>query len=206
MKRSKSKDWVVPDIGYLILRPILRLYVFITMHPKLINKDNIPKKGGVILAGTHTSKNDFMVVGSGTLRAVHFLTKKELMDIKGLKWLFRFAGLIRVDRSRSNPEAKKEAIDALNADKVVCVFPEGTINKTDDPIMKFKAGAVYFAIQTGKPIVPFAITGKPKAFKYGSKIIYGKPYYVKTDDVEKEVKVLEDKVVELIKEISSNEK
>ncbi len=206
MKKSKSKDWVVPDIGYLILRPILRVYVFLTMHPKLINKENIPKKGGVILAGTHTSKNDFMVVGSGTLRAVHFLTKKELMDIKGLKWLFRFAGLIRVDRSRANPEAKKEAIDALNAGKVVCVFPEGTINKTDEPIMKFKHGAVHFAIQTGMPIVPFAITGKPKAFRYGSKIIYGKPYYVTSDDIYKETEILENKVIKLIKELSSNEK
>lgn len=206
MKKSKSKNRIVPDIGYLILRPILRIYVLLTMHPKLINKENIPKKGGVILAGTHTSKSDFMLVGSGTLRAVHFLTKKELMDIKGLKWLFRFAGLIRVDRSRANPEAKKEAIDALNAGKVVCVFPEGTINKTDGPIMSFKPGAVHFAIQTGMPIVPFAITGKPKAFKYGSKIIYGKPYYVTSDDIHKETKILENKVIKLIKELSSNEK
>ncbi len=205
MRKSKSKNHVVSDIGYLILRPILRIYVFLTMHPKLINKDNIPKKGGVILAGTHTSKNDFMVVGSGTLRAVHFLTKKELMDIKGLRGLFKFAGLIRVDRSRSNPEAKKEAIDALKAGKVICVFPEGTINKTNEPIMKFKYGAVYFAIETGKPIVPFAIIGKPRAFHYNSKIIYGKPYYAKSDDVQKECTILENKVIALIKE-NSNER
>ena len=205
MKKDKE-NFIVPDIGYLILRPLVRLYVLLTMNPKLINKENIPKKGGVVLAGTHTSKSDFMVVGSGTLRAVHFLTKKELMDIKGLKWLFRFAGLIRVDRSRANPEAKKEAIDALNAGKVVCVFPEGTINKTNEPIMKFKHGAVYFAIQTGKPIVPFAITGKPKAFRYNSKVIYGKPYYPESNDIHKECEILENKVKDLIKEISSNEK
>lgn len=203
MKRKNEKTKIVSDFGYLVLRPILRMYVLLTMHPKLINKDNIPKKGGIILAGTHTSNNDFMLVGSGTMRAVHFLTKKELMDKKGLKWLFRFAGLIRVDRSRHNPEAKKEAIDALNAEKVVCVFPEGTINRTDDIIMPFKPGAVSFAIKTGKPIIPFAIVGKPKAFKYNSKIIYGKPYYVKSDDTIKESKILEDKVIELIKELNN---
>lgn len=202
MKKRRSKEKSVSDFGYLIFRPILRLYVLLTMHPKLINKENISKKGGIILAGTHTSNNDFMLVGSGTLRAVHFLSKKELMDIKGLKWLFRFAGLIRVDRSRSNPEARKAAIDALNDEKIVCVFPEGTINRTDDIIMKFKPGAVSFAMKTGKPIVPFAIVGKPKAFNYKSKIIFGPPYFVESDDMKKECKILEDKVISLIKEIS----
>ena len=79
------------------------------------------------------------------------------------------------------------------------IFPEGTINRTKDIIMPFKKGAVVMAIKTNSPIVPFAINGKYK--KNELKIIFGKPYYPKTEDAEKEIEILEDKVIDLIKRL-----
>ena len=72
--------------------------------------------------------------------------------------------------------------------------------------MPFKYGAVSIARKSGKPIVPFAIVGKPKPFNYETKIIIGKPYYVTTDDFVKETEKLEKKVIELIKEGKSYER
>lgn len=177
------------------------------MNPRSVDKNNIPKKEGCILAGTHVSNYDFMAVGCFTLRPIHFLAKKEIMDIPVLGKMLKFAGIIRVDRSKHNPEAKAMAVEALENDKIICVFPEGTINrKMETPILPFKYGAVSFAQKSGKPIVPFAIINKPKFFNYKTKVIFGKPYYVKSDDLEKEKALLEKKVIELIKKGSKNDK
>ena len=98
------------------------------------------------------------------------------------------------------------AIKALHEEKVVCIFPEGTCNKGNGDILPFKYGAVSLAYKSGKPIVPFAIVNKPKLFNYKTKLIFGKPYYVKSDDLVSENKKLEQKVIGLIHEGSKNEK
>jgi 1-acyl-sn-glycerol-3-phosphate acyltransferase len=36
----------------------------------------------------------------------------------------------------------------------VCIYPEGTRNKTNKPLKEFHDGAFRLAVQTGKPILP----------------------------------------------------
>lgn len=191
----------IKNFGYQLIRPLLKIFIVITLNPKTIHKERIPKKGGFILAGTHVSYYDPIIVGNSTFRSVHFLAKKELFDNKILGTILRFMGIISVDRKKSsNPEAKKLAIDTLTDGNVVCVFPEGTRNRANDLILPFKYGAVSFAKKSGCPIVPFAIVPRPKTFKYKTKLIIGKPFYVKSDDLEKENIKLEKKVIDLINE------
>ena len=83
-------------------------------------------------------------------------------------------------------------------DKCLIKFTDEDIDKKDI-IMPFKKGAVVMAFKTGSPIVPFAINGQYKKGKL--KIIIGKPYKPKTEDAEKEIEILEDKVIDLIKKI-----
>ena len=109
-------------------------------------------------------------------------------------------GVIPVDRKNKNPEAKNEAIENLKKGNIVCIFPEGTINKTKEDIMSFKYGASSIAYKAGVPIVPFAIVNKPKPFNYKTKIVIGKPFYVESDDFKKETEKLEIIVRDLIKE------
>ena len=70
-------------------------------------------------------------------------------------------------------DAKKEAIEVLKSGNVICLFPEGTRNLTENPLLPFKYGAISFAYNSQKPIVPFAIVGskRPHPFYYHSKII-----------------------------------
>ena len=94
----------------------------------------------------------------------------------------------------------------MKNNNIVCIFPEGTINKTNNYILPFKYGAVSIAHKANRPIVPFAIIGKPKIFNYRVKIIIGKPIYIKTDDYPNETKKLENEVINLIKEIENERK
>ena len=202
----KKTNLIISNILYSLIRPILWLFLMVCIHPKMMYTKRIPKKMGFVFAGTHTSYFDAFLIGKATIRPIHFLAKKELMDVKFLGPILKALGFIRVDRKTKNPGAVESAVEYLKADKIVCLFPEGTINKTDDYIMPFKYGAVSFARKSGKPIVPFAFVGGPKLFNYNVRVLIGEPYYVESDDLEKENKILENKVIELIKEGRSYDK
>lgn len=188
-------------ILYKILIPLNKIFISI-YKPRYINIENIPKNEAVILAGNHTSKLDPLLLMSSTNRCIHFLAKIELF--KGIKKIFfQNLGIIPVDRKRKNPEAINQANKYLLDNKIIGIFPESTINKTNDIIMPFKYGAVKMAKETNCYIVPFSITGKYKKFKKSVIISFGKPYKI-TKDIEIENKILEEKVIELIR--SNNER
>lgn len=172
---------IVRTLGYPIF---LLLY-----RPEFEGRNNIPKSGSVILAGNHTNNLDAAIMLAGPKRVVHMLAKKELFKSKISNAFFRSMGCIPVDRKIHDENAKSEAIEVLKNNEVIGIFPEGTINRTNDIILPFKYGAVSFAKKTGAYIVPFTITGKYKLFRKSIKITYGKPYKV-NDDLEIENKKL----------------
>ena len=164
---------IVRTLGYPIF---LLLY-----RPEFEGRNNIPKSGSVILAGNHTNNLDAAIMLAGPKRVVHMLAKKELFKSKISNAFFRSMGCIPVDRKIHDENAKSEAIEVLKNNEVIGIFPEGTINRTNDIILPFKYGAVSFAKKTGAYIVPFTITGKYKLFRKSIKITYGKPYKVNDD-------------------------
>lgn len=181
---------------YKIIRPMDKVFMKL-YRPTYIGLENIPKDGSFILAGNHTSKLDPLLLVSSTKRCIHFLSKIELF--KGIKkYFFIGMGMIPVDRKRKNPEVIDLANKYLMDNKVIGIFPEGTINRTDDIIMPFKYGAVRMAMDTDSYIVPFAITNEYKFLKKSVIISFGKPYKV-VKDIESENKKLENKVIELIR-------
>ena len=163
---------------YRIVKPLLNFLIFVLFHPRVIGRENIPKKGGVVLAGNHTKWLDpetLCAVVHG--RQVHFLAKKELF--KGPMHIITWGmGAIPVDRSIHDKGALHHAIDALKDGLCIGIFPEGTINRTDDVIMPFKIGAVKMAHDANATLVPFIITGKYGFFKR-VRIEFLKPLKVK---------------------------
>ena len=182
-------------IFYKITRPILAIFIKL-YRPTNIGKEFIPKEGRVILAGNHTSYLDPLLVAYGTKRCVHYFAKDSLY--KGIKKpIFKGLGIIPVNRKIKDKNSLYKGIDVLNNDLVVGIFPEGTINKTDDIVMNFKFGAVKMAYETNSKIVPFSITHKYKFLKKSVKIEYGKPYNV-SSDLKKENDILMKKVKTMI--------
>ena len=113
---------------------------------------------------------------------MHYLAKDELM--KGpLKYLFGSLGIIPVNRRTKDKAALAKAEEYLNDNKLIGIFPEGTINRTDDVIMPFKFGAVKMAYETNTKIVPFVITGKYKPFERSVKVQFKEPITV-SDNLE----------------------
>ena len=135
---------------------------------------------------------------SSTNRIVHYMAKEELF--KGLHGLlFKKIGLIKVYRGRSNPLAIIEAKNILKSGGTIGIFPEGTRNKTENEILKFRFGAVRLAQKTNTKIVPFGIRGKYQLFRKGVILEFGKPIDVTNMELEEANKYLENEVLNLLR-------
>ena len=168
---------------YKVVRPLAKAIFKVLYRPTIIGAENIPKEGAVVLAGNHTSNLDWSLLLSSTKRCIHFLAKKAI---------FTGAGLIPVNRKTKDGKALESAINVLNKGMVVGIFPEGTINKTDDVVMPFKIGAVKMAHDTNTKIVPFVIKGKFRLFRKGVRIVFFKPMKMNDDVLDNSNKRLMD--------------
>ena len=185
------------NVGYYIFRTILKPIYWLLYHPKIVGKENIPKKGPVLFCGNHRHVLDQCPVLIATRLPVHYMAKKEYFDSK-MAWFFKAVGCIPVNRQIHDEEAKERALNVLRNNGAIGIFPEGTRNKTKEVLLPLKFGCVSMAKKTNAYIVPFSITGSYNIFKRNLKLIYGKPYKV-TGDLEVENEKLMKKVKELIK-------
>lgn len=171
--------------AYIKLRGVLNFLFKFIFRPTIIGNEKIPEDGRIVLAGNHTHFMDCISVASSTKRCVHFLAKSELMK-PPLKWFFAPFGIIPVHRGQKDKAALSSAIDVLNDDKVIGIFPEGKVNEKKGTVLKLKFGAVKMANETGSKIVPFVISGKYRFFikgKKGIKIEFFDPIEI-CDDLE----------------------
>ena len=106
-----------------VLGPIYRLWY----NPKIIGKENIPKEGSIVVVGNHIHIMDQCNLVIVTKRNLHYMAKKEYFDGK-MAWFFRSSGCISVDRSKKDEEAVKEALEVLENNHALGLFPEGTRN------------------------------------------------------------------------------
>ena len=155
---------------------IITFIPFAILFPcKFVGKKNIPK-GKVILVCNHRSNIDFLYLWNNIWRKQFVLAKKELFKNKLVGWFFKKCGGISVDRENIDLSVIKNCLGVLRKDKLLTIFPEGTRNKTDQPLLEFKAGASVFAIKANAPIIPLYIKKRPHFFCF-NKVIVGEPIY-----------------------------
>ena len=183
---------------YKIVKPLVIFFIRVFYHPQVLGIENIPNNGRIILAGNHTKWLDPVMMVACSKRQIHFLAKEELFH--GItKFIVKGMGSIPVNRRIHDKNALISAIECLNKDLCVGIFPEGTINRTNDIIMPFKIGAVKMAYDTNSLIVPFVITGKYHIFSKSVTIEFLKPISV-SKDLDKSNKKLMNLVENKLKE------
>ena len=189
------------NIGYYICKILLAPIYWLLYRPKVVGKENVPKKGPVLFCGNHRHVLDQCPVLISTKLPVHYMAKKEYFDSK-FAWFFKMAGCISVNREIHDEEAKSRAINILKNGGAIGIFPEGTRNKTigtenEVLLLPFKFGAVSMAKKTGATIVPFGLMGDHKVGNHNLTLVFGKPFKVDNMDLEKANKLLFDKISNL---------
>jgi 1-acyl-sn-glycerol-3-phosphate acyltransferase len=97
------------------------------------------------------------------------LIKIELLSIPLLGWLFAMAALAVTREDRESRSASYQAmVDELGMGISILIFPEGTRNRTDQPLIPFRDGAFRLAAETGTPLLPVVILNTRSKGRGGS--------------------------------------
>ncbi len=200
---------------YAITKLILWIIARLLFRLEVEGAENIPKKGGVIIASNHLSHLDPPILGISVPRHVYYIAKQELTVVKPLALFMKMLGTILIDRSRGQ-RALQLAEEYVKKERAIIIFPEGTRSITGN-LQKGKTGAAVIALKMGCPVVPSAIIGTDKAMRKHSKLIkptkvkvrFGKPIYVERMDMEiiprEELVKLTDKIMSAINELLPTE-
>jgi 1-acyl-sn-glycerol-3-phosphate acyltransferase len=122
--------------------------------------ENIPERGGAVIAINHTSYVDFFPAALAAYhrhRRMRFMIKTEMQDVKIVNFLIKHSGTIPVDR-RAGGRAYAVAVERLRAGEIVGMYPEATISRSFE-LKEFKTGAARMAREAQVPIVPLIVWG-----------------------------------------------
>ena len=137
---------------------------------KTENSEKLPQSGQYLVVVNHKSIIDPPIVEVSLKKTEIFgpwIAKKELYNSFFFGLFVRNAGSILLDREKSQmsgffAETKK----AMKRGESIFIFPEGTRNKTDEPLSPFKEGSRLIALKNRLPILPLYIkTDANKALK-----------------------------------------
>ncbi len=123
-------------------------------------EENIPERGGAVVAVNHTSYVDFLPAALAVhrrRRRLRFMIKAEMQEVKVVNFLIRHTGTIPVDR-HAGAGAYVVAMQRLREGELVGVYPEATISRSFE-LKEFKTGAARTAGEAGVPIVPLIVWG-----------------------------------------------
>lgn len=138
--------------------------------------DNVPPKGGFILACNHLSYLDPPAVGCRIPRNLHYFARDSLF-LGPLGFLITKLNSIPVNRDQLDLGTLRKVLSVLKGGEPVLVFPEGT-RSPDGTLQKSQKGLGLLVHKSGVPVLParlhgsFEILGKGKLFPRIGKKLY----------------------------------
>ena len=156
----------------LVAGPILKT----VFRPWVTGLDNIPKKGGVILAINHLSFIDSVFLPLVLDRRIFFLAKSDYFTGRGLKgWATKAfmngTGMLPIDRSggKASEASLNTGLKVLHDGEVLGIYPEGT-RSPDGKLYRGRTGVARMILEGNVPVVPVAMIDTEKIMPQGTTI------------------------------------
>ncbi len=163
-----------------VSRVWMSIYLFCIGCPLTVRgKEHFSEGKNYIVVCNHNSYMDVPVTTPFMPRANKTMGKKEFTSTPLFGWIYAL-GSVLVDRkseqSRKESYNRMKKVLAIGLDMVV--YPEGTRNKTAEPLKPFYDGAFRLSVDTATPIIPAVI------FNTRDILPPGKPFFLKPYKIE----------------------
>lgn len=140
-------------------------FLIIGIRLKKKGKENFQKGKTYIVVCNHNTLFDIPISTPAIPRASKTIAKIEMARVP-IFGLIYSRGSVLVDRKKE--ESRKQSYikmkEVLELGIHMCIYPEGTRNKTDQPLQRFHDGAFKLATDTGHAIIPTLLFNTKKAF------------------------------------------
>jgi 1-acyl-sn-glycerol-3-phosphate acyltransferase len=154
-----------------VLGPILN----ILFRPWVRGAENVPKRGGAILASNHLSFVDSIFLPLKLRRQVTFLAKSDYFTGKGVKgalirWFFKATGQLPIDRSggKASEDSLNTGLGVLERELLLGIYPEGT-RSPDATLYRGRTGIARMVLEAKVPVIPVAMIDTEKVMPIGQK-------------------------------------
>ncbi len=172
VKANKKGRHVMKFLNFL---HIFAMPIFKLIKPFRLYGNKKVADGPCLYICNHYTMLDPAYPIATTWEGIHFVTKKEAFSTPIFGGILRKVKAISASRDGSDVRVLLDCFKCLKNGEKVCIFPEGTRNKTGIELGEFEQGASAIAIKARVPIVPIMIYKKPRCFRK-THVIVGAPF------------------------------
>lgn len=142
-----------------IIVGVIRFVIRSVARVEIKGYENIPEKGGFVIAVNHLGFLDAPLAYYGLDNWNLFIPVAEKWaDYAILRWLGKHLNAIFVDRFNPDLKAMREMMKRMAEGQTLVIAPEGT-RARDERMAQGKPGVAFLASKMGWPILPVAISG-----------------------------------------------
>lgn len=161
---------------YTCSRTFLRCAFWLGGGLEIHGGENVPTEGPLIVACSHASYLDPMILGAAFDRMLCFMARRTLFNVPGFAWLIRQNNAFPLDRDGDSREALRVFGDRLSEGKAVVMFPEGT-RSGDGVLGEMKPGVGMLAVRNTAPVLPVYVWGSHQSWPRGRTL--PRPHHLK---------------------------
>ena len=121
------------------------------------------KGGPLVIAFNHLAHLDALLLAATLPWPLEGIALADLYRVPVTGQFLRLYGTIPVHRDEFDREVVRRGLRVLAEGKVLALAPEARMSRTG-ALERARHGAAYFALRSGAPILPVAITGTERAY------------------------------------------
>ncbi len=164
---KKGQDYFIG-----VSRIWMRTWLILIACPlEVIGKENFAKNKNYVVVFNHNALLDVPLSAPFVPSGNKTIAKDSFAKIPVFAWFYKRGGIM-VNRKdeKSRVRSYEEMKQVLAKGMHMCLYPEGTRNKTDKPLKEFYDGAFKLAVDTNKEIIPCVLLGTKKAMPIHKKL------------------------------------
>ena len=133
----------------------------------VIGEENVPKDQPVLYIPNHRSYFDILLLYARVPGLTGFVSKDSMRKFYLLRdWMKKLHCLfLNRENPREGLKTILQGIENIKNGISMCIFPEGTRNKTDGEMLPFKEGSMKMAEKTGCLVIPVALSNSAEIFE-----------------------------------------
>lgn len=157
-----------------VARVWMRIFFFLTgVRISIKGKENFQKGMNYVVISNHNSFMDVPLTTPFIPGPNKTIAKRELAKIPLFGLIYR-RGSVLVDRK--SEESRKNSYlamkEVLRLGMHMCIYPEGTRNKSKEPLQHFHSGAFRLAVESGTALMPTLIFNTAKVLPAHKSFFY----------------------------------